>query len=199
MPITDINAAFDSGNIIVHTIDGNCATLGIRKDKDSEFAQWFHFRVACVAGEELELRITGLEGSAYPGGWPDYRACVSEDRDYWGRADTSYDKAADGGTLTIRYTPGAQLNVLSRNSPDAYSRDSMGFCSKIRPTASTTSTVACGPRSTNWIRCRSEPRSTGFGYATNPPKLLSDAPARLSLMVMVSDRPQAFVTINVTL
>ena len=77
MPITDINAAFDSGNIIVHTIDGNIATLGIRKDKDSEFAQWFHFRVACAAGEEIELRITGLAGSAYPGGWPDYRACVS--------------------------------------------------------------------------------------------------------------------------
>jgi hypothetical protein len=85
MPITDINAAFDSGNIIVHAIDDNVATLGIRKDKDSEFAQWFHFRVACTAGEELVLRITGLEGSAYPGGWPDYRACVSEDRDYWGQ------------------------------------------------------------------------------------------------------------------
>jgi len=50
------------------------------------------------------LRITGLEKSAYPGGWPDYRACVSEDRDYWGRAETSYNKAEDGGTLTIRYT-----------------------------------------------------------------------------------------------
>ncbi|MEY3833604.1 MAG: hypothetical protein RLZZ130_1082, partial [Pseudomonadota bacterium] len=109
MPITDINAAFDSGNILVHAIDGNRATLGIRKDKDSEFAQWFHFRVACAAGEEIELRITGLEGSAYPGGWPDYRACVSEDRDYWGRADTSYDKAADGGTLTIRYTPASDI------------------------------------------------------------------------------------------
>ena len=67
MPITDINAAFDSGNIIVHAVDGHVATLGIRKDKDSEFAQWFHFRVACTAGEELELRLTGLESSAYPG------------------------------------------------------------------------------------------------------------------------------------
>ena len=55
-------------------------------------------------GQELTLRITGLEGSAYPGGWPDYRACVSEDRDIWGRADSSYDKDEDGGTLTIRYT-----------------------------------------------------------------------------------------------
>jgi murein tripeptide amidase MpaA len=55
----------------------------------------------------LELKITGLEGSAYPGGWPHYRAAVSEDRDFWGRADSSYDAAEDGGTLTIRYRPSA--------------------------------------------------------------------------------------------
>ncbi|MEY3916160.1 MAG: hypothetical protein RLZZ103_1659, partial [Pseudomonadota bacterium] len=122
MPITDINAAFDSANIIVHAINGNIATLGIRKDKDSEFAQWFHFRVACAAGEEIELRITGLEGSAYPGGWPDYRACVSEDRDYWGRADTSYDKAADGGTLTIRYTPASDIVWFAYFAPFSMER-----------------------------------------------------------------------------
>ncbi len=28
--------------------------------------------------------ITGLNDSAYPGGWPGYDACVSEDRDYLG-------------------------------------------------------------------------------------------------------------------
>jgi hypothetical protein len=104
MAIFDINAAFDSGNIIVHEINGTEAKLAIRKDRDSEFAQWFHFRVAAEPGSDLTLRITGLEGSAYPGGWPDYRACVSEDRDSWGRADSRYDKDADGGTLTISYT-----------------------------------------------------------------------------------------------
>ena len=122
MPIIDINAAFDSGNIIIHAVDDNVATLGIRKDKDSEFAQWFHFRVACTPGEELELRITGLEGSAYPGGWPDYRACVSEDRDYWGRADTTYDKAKDGGTLTIRYTPASNLAWFAYFAPYSMER-----------------------------------------------------------------------------
>ncbi len=122
MPIIDINAAFDSGNIIVHAVDDNVATLGIRKDKDSEFAQWFHFRVACTPGEELELRITGLESSAYPGGWPDYRACVSEDRDYWGRADTTYDKAKDGGTLTIRYTPVSNLAWFAYFAPYSMER-----------------------------------------------------------------------------
>jgi murein tripeptide amidase MpaA len=105
MTIQSINCAFDSGNIVVHGIDGATATLGIRRDKDSEFAQWFHFRLAATPGEEVTLKITGLEDSAYPGGWPNYRACVSEDRDYWGRAETTYDKDADGGTMTIRYTP----------------------------------------------------------------------------------------------
>jgi murein tripeptide amidase MpaA len=104
MTIKSINAAFDSGNIAVQSIAGDTATLTIRKDKDSDFFQWFHFRVEAKAGEEYILKITGLEKSAYPGGWPDYRACVSEDRDYWARAETSYDKAEDGGTLTIRYT-----------------------------------------------------------------------------------------------
>ncbi|MEQ1540036.1 MAG: M14-type cytosolic carboxypeptidase [Sphingorhabdus sp.] len=103
MAITDINAAFDSGNIIVHSINGAAATLSIRKDRESEFAQWFHFRVAAEPGVEITLKLTGMESTAYPGGWPDYRACVSEDRDYWDRANTDYDKDADGGTLTIRY------------------------------------------------------------------------------------------------
>ena len=122
MPITDINAAFDSGNIVVHRIDGATANLGIRKDKDSEFAQWFHFRVACAAGEEITLRITDLEGSAYPGGWPDYNACVSEDRDYWGRAPSTYDKAEDGGTLTIRYTPASDLCWFAYFAPYSMER-----------------------------------------------------------------------------
>ena len=50
MPITDINAAFDSGNIIVHSISRDNANLSIRKDRESEFAQWFHFRVAAEPG-----------------------------------------------------------------------------------------------------------------------------------------------------
>jgi murein tripeptide amidase MpaA len=103
MAISDINAAFDSGNIIVHSINGASATLSIRKDRESEFAQWFHFRVAAEPGVEITLKLTGMESTAYPGGWPSYRACVSEDRDYWDRAETEYDKDADGGTLTIRY------------------------------------------------------------------------------------------------
>lgn len=99
-----ISSVFDSGNIVVGAIDGATATLSIREDQDSDFFQWFHFRVAGPAGTALVLRITGLGTSAYPDGWPGYRACVSEDREEWGRAQTGYDAQAEGGTLTIRHT-----------------------------------------------------------------------------------------------
>ncbi len=122
MAISDINAAFDSGNIIVHSINGAAATLSIRKDRDSEFAQWFHFRVAAEPGVEITLKLTGMESSAYPGGWPGYRACVSEDRDYWDRANTEYDKDADGGTLTIRYTSVSGLAWFAYFAPYSMER-----------------------------------------------------------------------------
>jgi murein tripeptide amidase MpaA len=122
MTIQSINAAFDSGNIVVHTIDGAAATLSIRKDKDAEFAQWFHFRMEATPGEEVTLNITGLESSAYPGGWPDYRACVSEDRSFWSRADTSYDKSEAGGTLTIRYTPASAIAWFAYFAPYSIER-----------------------------------------------------------------------------
>lgn len=98
-----INAAFDSGNIAVNQITGTTARLAIRKDRESDFYQWFHFRVACQVGDALEFHLTGLEASAYPDGWKDYQVCVSEDREYWQRATTDYDAAADGGTLIFRW------------------------------------------------------------------------------------------------
>ena len=100
-----IDAAFDSGNIEIVAIEGANAHLRIPADRKSEFAQWFHFRVSGAAGRELVLTIDNLKESAFPQGWPNYRACVSEDRGFWGRADTSYDASTGNGTLTIRYTP----------------------------------------------------------------------------------------------
>ena len=94
-----ISSAFDAGNIRVVKQDGDSADLEIVKDHMSDFYQWFYFRVAGVAGREVTLHITNCAGSAYPNGWPDYRACISYDRDDWVRVDeTSY----DNGGLTIR-------------------------------------------------------------------------------------------------
>ena len=104
IPALSITAAHDSGNIVVERIDGTTATLSIAKDRESEFFQWFHFRVATAPGTPVTLRITGLSASAYPDGWAGYAARVSEDRDVWTQADTAWDAGADGGTLTIRHT-----------------------------------------------------------------------------------------------
>ena len=117
-----INAAFDSGNIEVLSIDGPAATLRIPKDHRSDFYQWFHFRVTGAAGRELVLRIGDLNASAYPAGWTDYDACVSEDREYWGRAPSSFDKSEDGGTLTVRYTPASDVAWFAYFAPYSMER-----------------------------------------------------------------------------
>ncbi len=119
---TAIDAAFDSGNIEVLAIDGASARLAIRADHKSDFAQWFHFRVSGTSGSEVTLRMEGLEASAYPAGWPGYRACVSEDRAFWSRADTSYDRTDAGGTLTIRYTIASGIAYFAYFAPYSMER-----------------------------------------------------------------------------
>jgi murein tripeptide amidase MpaA len=108
-----ISCDFDGGNIDVIRIDGSTADLAIRKDKDSEFYQWFSFRVDGAAGVPLTLRITNCPGSAYPLGWQGYKVCVSADNDDWMRADTSY----EGGVLEIRHTPAADQIWLAYFAP----------------------------------------------------------------------------------
>ena len=76
-----IDAAFDSGNIEVLSIDGAGARLRIPKDNQSDFYQWFHFR-----------------------------------------AETSFDKDEDGGTLTIRYAPASDLAWFAYFAPYSLER-----------------------------------------------------------------------------
>ena len=108
-----ISADFDSGNIEVVAIDGDTATLQIRKDAHSDFYQWFHFCVAGGQGRALTLRIVNAAGSAYPGGWPDYSARLSTDGDDWLQTDTGY---ADG-ILTIRHTPTSDRTWFAYHAP----------------------------------------------------------------------------------
>jgi len=117
-----IDATFDSGNIVVLGITGTSARLAIRRDAHSDFFQWFHFRVAGCGGRPITLKITGLEASAYPGGWPGYRAAVSENRSFWGRAATSYAPQEDGGTLTINHQPAGDLVWFAYFAPYSLER-----------------------------------------------------------------------------
>jgi murein tripeptide amidase MpaA len=98
-----ISSAFDGGNIRLVAVDGDRVDLEIVKDHQSDFYQWFYFRVTGAKGRPLQLRILNCAGSAYPHGWDGYRACISYDRDDWVRADTAY----EGGILTVSVTPEA--------------------------------------------------------------------------------------------
>ena len=49
MSIT-INAAFDSGNIVVDSIDGTAARLSIRKDRESDDSSGWKLDSWCSAG-----------------------------------------------------------------------------------------------------------------------------------------------------
>ncbi len=114
-----ISSAFDSGNIRVLSIDGDTAELEIVTDHLSDFYQWFHFRLAGGGGREVTLKITNCAGAAYPDGWPDYKACVSVDREDWTRiADTTY---ADG-TLTMRFVPETDVAWIAYFAPYSMER-----------------------------------------------------------------------------
>jgi murein tripeptide amidase MpaA len=99
----NITSAFDGGNIRLVAIQDNRVDLEISKDNQSDFYQWFYFRLAGAAGRDVELRVLNAGGSAYPHGWEGYRACMSHDREEWQRVDTGY----EDGVLTIRATPAA--------------------------------------------------------------------------------------------
>ncbi|WP_420141386.1 M14 family metallopeptidase [Sphingomonas sp.] len=94
-----ISAAFDSGNIRVLSQDKDRFDLEIARDHQSDFYQWFHFRLTGAAGRTVEMRIVNAGRSAYPDGWPGYRARWSDDRETWRQTETSF---ADG-VLTIRH------------------------------------------------------------------------------------------------
>ncbi|MDQ2892446.1 MAG: M14-type cytosolic carboxypeptidase [Pseudomonadota bacterium] len=108
-----INAGFDGGNIRVVTIDGDRADLEIVTDHASDFYQWFYFRVAGAKGRTLTLRIVNAGGSAYPFGWPGYKARVSTDLAAWRLAETRY----DDGVLTITYTAKTDLAWFAYFAP----------------------------------------------------------------------------------
>lgn len=94
----NISTAFDSGNIIVKDAsDPANVRLEIAKDHQSDFYQWFHFRVTGEKGQALRLVIENAGSAAYPKGWENYQAVVSDDLMEWRRVPTSF----DGHSLVI--------------------------------------------------------------------------------------------------
>lgn len=97
-----ISAAFDSGNIeVINADSAENIRLRIRKDNESEFYQWFHFKLFAAIDVEHRMVIENAGGSAYPKGWEGYQAMASYDREHWFRVPTSF----NGEHLTITHTP----------------------------------------------------------------------------------------------
>jgi murein tripeptide amidase MpaA len=117
-----ITSSFDAGNIRVLSTDTSGdiwrAELEIVADHNSDFYQWFHFRVAGTAGQRVELSIVNCAGAAYPGGWPGYQARGSADREHWRLLETSY----SDGRLTIALVLNNMVNWIAYFAPYSMER-----------------------------------------------------------------------------
>lgn len=97
-----ISQNFDAGNIeVVSCVDAGDIQLKIRADTESDFYQWFHFRLSGAKGTPCTMHILNAGAAAYPRGFENYRVCYSYDRQNWLRHPTSLKK----GELTIVFQP----------------------------------------------------------------------------------------------
>ena len=97
---TAINANFDSGNILVESVDSDCVTLRLRSEPFTEgtdkrcHSQWFYFRSSQIKGRSMSYRIVNAGQASYPAGFKNYKTCASYDGEHWYRVhDTTYDEA----------------------------------------------------------------------------------------------------------
>ncbi|MEM7329279.1 MAG: M14-type cytosolic carboxypeptidase [Pseudomonadota bacterium] len=117
-----ISSAFDSGNIVVKDAsDPLNVKLEIAKDHQSDFYQWFHFRVSGEKGQEIRLMIENAGEAAYPKGWENYRAVMSDDMMDWRRVATTY----DGQRLTIETKLTANAAYFAYFAPYSSERHQM--------------------------------------------------------------------------
>ncbi len=114
-----ITSNFDSGNIhVVNAQDPLNIQLEIKQDNQSEFFQWFHFKLHNTERCEHVMHITNASKSAYVEGWEGYQAVASYDRQEWFRVPTTY----DGTKLSISLTPEFDSVYFAYFCPYSYER-----------------------------------------------------------------------------
>jgi murein tripeptide amidase MpaA len=114
-----ISANFDSGNIdVISTQEPSNILLAIKKDHQSEFYQWFHFKLHNTEHTEHVMHLTNAGKSAYTEGWKDYQAVASYDRQHWFRVPTKF----DGEKLSITFTPEYDSTYFAYFAPYSYER-----------------------------------------------------------------------------
>lgn len=112
-----ISSAFDAGNIEVVSADNHeNIQLKIEKDTDSEFLQWFYFRMQGAKDLACKLNIINAGEAAYTEGWEDYQARASYDRITWFQVPTKY----VDGVLSIDFTPEVDSVYFAYFAPFSY-------------------------------------------------------------------------------
>ena len=85
----EITQNFDSGNIeIINCNSPKEIEIEIKEDSNSDFYQWFYFRLSGVKDTECKIYIRNAQGVAYPKGFQGYRVCCSYDKSNWFRHET---------------------------------------------------------------------------------------------------------------
>lgn len=114
-----ISSNFDSGNIeVIAAEQPDAIRLRIQADNQSEFFQWFHFKLYSQADVEHRLLIEGVDKAAYPDGWKGYQAMASYDREHWFRVPTEF----DGKNLLITHVPEQETVYYAYFVPYSYER-----------------------------------------------------------------------------
>jgi len=112
-----ISSAFDAGNIeVVNAENPSDIQLKIEKDTNSDFLQWFYFRVQGAKDTACTMRIVNAGDAAYPEGWDNYQARASYDRLTWFTIPTNY----EDGVLKFEITPEFDSLYIAYFAPFSY-------------------------------------------------------------------------------
>ncbi len=112
-----ISSTFDAGNIeVINSENPDNIQLKIRKDTNSDFLQWFYFRMQGAKEQSCKLNIINAGDAAYPEGWESYQARASYDRETWFQIPTNY----DGKTLSMEFSPEFDSVYIAYFAPFSY-------------------------------------------------------------------------------
>ena len=112
-----ISSTFDAGNIEVIAADNHeNIQLKIEKDTNSDFLQWFYFRLQGAKSLACKLNILNAGDAAYPEGWENYQARASYDRITWFQVPTKY----NNGILSLDFIPEFDSIYFAYFAPFSY-------------------------------------------------------------------------------
>ena len=113
----NISTNFDAGNIEVINADKfDNIQLKIENDTNSDFLQWFYFRMQGVKSQECKMNIINAGDAAYPEGWDNYQARASYDGEEWFQISTTY----ENGVLKMDFTPEFDSVFIAYFAPFSY-------------------------------------------------------------------------------